>query len=170
LPMRPMQLLIVRHGIAEPRDRRQWADDRARPLSKTGLARTRSAAAGLRRIIEPPTRVWSSQLLRARQTAVILQKVAGWPHADLCDELGPSKSAAALLARIERLAPRRLALIGHEPQLSQLLALCLAGRTPGIAIQLKKSAVACLEFTDAAQAGGAKLLWLAPPRLLRQIR
>ena len=86
------------------RDRRQWADDRARPLSKTGLARTRSAAAGLRRIIEPPTRVWSSQLLRARQTAVILQKVAGWPHADLCDELGPSKSAAALLARIERLA------------------------------------------------------------------
>jgi phosphohistidine phosphatase len=165
-----MQVLIVRHGIAEPRDRRQWPDDRARPLSKTGLARTRSAAAGLRRIIEPPARVWSSQLLRARQTAVILQKVAGWPHADLCDELGPSKSAVALLARIERLAPRRLALIGHEPLLSQFVALCLAGRTPGMAIQLKKSAAACLEFTGAAQAGRAKLLWLAPPRLLRAIR
>src|SRR5271154_1481628 len=168
--MRPVQLLIVRHGIAEPRDRRQWPDDRARPLSKTGLARTRSAAAGLRRIIEPPARVWSSQLLRARQTAVILQKVAGWPHADLCDELGPSKSAAALLARIEQLALRRLALIGHEPQLSQFMALCLAGRTSAAAIQMKKSAVACLEFSGAAQAGRAKLLWLAPPRLLRAIR
>ena len=167
--MRPVQLLIVRHGIAEPRDRRQWPDDRARPLSKTGRARTRNAAAGLRQLIEPPARVWSSQMLRARQTAVILQKVAGWPHADLCDELGPSNSAAALLARIERLAPRRLAVIGHEPQLSRLVALCLAGRTPAMAIQLKKSAAACLEFTGTAQAGRARLLWLAPPRFLRTI-
>jgi phosphohistidine phosphatase len=167
--MRPVQLLIVRHGIAEPRDRRQWPDDRARPLTKIGRARTRKAAAGLREIIEPPTRVWSSQLLRARQTAVILQKVAGWPHADLCDELGPSKSASALLARIEQLAPQRLALIGHEPQLSQFVALCLTGRSSATAIQLKKSAAACLAFSDTAQAGQARLLWLAPPRLLRGI-
>jgi phosphohistidine phosphatase len=168
--MRPLQLLIVRHGIAEPRDRRQWPDDRARPLSKTGITRTRSAAAGLRKTIEPPTRVWSSPLLRARQTAAILQKNASWPHADLCDELGPSQSATALLARIERLAPRRLAVIGHEPQLSQFMTLCLAGRTAAMAIELKKSAVACLEFAGAAQPGRARLLWLAPPRLLRKIR
>ncbi|HEX9138483.1 MAG TPA: hypothetical protein VF848_01745, partial [Steroidobacteraceae bacterium] len=100
-------------------------------------------------------------------TEAILQKVAAWPHADLCDELGPSKSAAALLARIEQLAPRRLALIGHEPQLSQFVALCLAGSTPALAIQLKKSAAACLEFSGADLAGRAMLLWLAPPRLLR---
>ena len=63
----------------------------------------------------------------------------------------------------------RIAVIGHEPDLSALLALCLDAQA-GSALTLRKMGVACVRFPGAAQAGGGELAGFLPPRLLRAAR
>jgi phosphohistidine phosphatase len=165
-----MELLIIRHAIALERDRRRWADDGARPLSPAGIDRSRKAAAGLKELCKVPDRLLTSPLIRARQTAKILTEVAGWPPAEVAPELAPGEAAAAVLALLVKDPSRRIALVGHQPDLSALLAACLLkdGRT--LPIEMKKNSVACLSFNGKTQVGHAVLLWLATPRMLRGLR
>jgi phosphohistidine phosphatase len=60
-----------------------------------------------------------------------------------------------------------VALVGHEPNLSTLLAYLVAGTEDAFVSELKKGAVACIGFEDEPRAGDAVLLWLAQPKLLR---
>ena len=76
-----MELLVVRHAIAFERNARRWPHDAERPLSAHGVARARKAALGLKRLTSPPARVLVSPLRRARETAAILTRFAGWPEA-----------------------------------------------------------------------------------------
>ncbi|HUA22716.1 MAG TPA: histidine phosphatase family protein, partial [Steroidobacteraceae bacterium] len=66
-----MQLLILRHAIAFPRDAKRWPDDAKRTLTMEGAKRARRAAAGLKRMTKQPTLVLTSPLVRARDTAAI---------------------------------------------------------------------------------------------------
>ncbi len=75
-----MEILLVRHGIAEERDSRKWADDRGRPLTRPGTRKFRSIARILGKAWETPDLVLSSPLARAWQTAQILEEVCGWPE------------------------------------------------------------------------------------------
>ncbi|HEY2783304.1 MAG TPA: phosphohistidine phosphatase SixA [Steroidobacteraceae bacterium] len=165
-----MELLIIRHAIAFERNRRRWADDAERPLSPPGIKRSRKAAAGLRDLCEVPDRLLSSPLVRARQTAEILTEVAGWPPAEIAPELTPGKGAVAVLAWLSRDRSKRIALVGHQPDLSALLAACLLNDGSELPIEMKKNAVACLSFGGRARVGRAALTWLATPRMLRGFR
>ena len=159
-----MLLLVVRHGLAEERDSTRWADDRGRPLSAAGRRRTREVALGLARLAPVPRLVLSSPLARARATAAILERDAGWPRAQPLEALAPGHDPESLLRLLRARAQAPLALVGHEPELGALLALCLA---TGVRVELKKAACAALEFPGRVRAGQATLVWLAPPRLLR---
>jgi phosphohistidine phosphatase len=165
-----MELWIIRHAIAFARDRRRWADDAARPLSPTGIRRSRTAASGLKQLCEAPDRLLSSPLLRAMQTAKILTEVARWPRAEVAPELKPGEPTAAVLTLLGKDRSKRIAIVGHQPDLSTLLSACLSGDGSGLPIEMKKNAVACLWFAGRARVGGAVLKWLATPRLLRGFR
>jgi phosphohistidine phosphatase len=165
-----MELLIVRHAIAFERNARRWADDGARPLSPRGASRARRAATGLRRLTDPPTRVLTSPLARARQTAAILSEQASWPRAVESPLLLPGASPEALLSALARLRERRVAVVGHQPHLGRLLAVCLAGKAGNGAFELRKMGAALVAFPGAARAGRGELLWLVTPRLLRAAR
>jgi phosphohistidine phosphatase len=165
-----MELLIVRHAIAFEVDARRWPDDAERPLSPRGVARARQAAAGMKQLVRKPTRVLVSQLTRAQQTAAILTEVAGWPEAERCAALAPGGSPEALLATLRRMPETRIALVGHEPGLGRLLAASLPGVSATQAFRFKKMGAALLAFEGAARAGGARLAWLASPKLLRAVR
>ena len=165
-----MELLIVRHAIAFERSTRRWPDDAERPLSPRGVARAAKAAAGLKRLVGAPQRVLASPLVRAQQTAAILSDVAGWPPAANCAELAPGAAPEALLAALRRWPEARVALIGHEPGLSRLLAAALAGEAGAGAFRFRKMGAALLSFAGAARPGGARLEWLVPAKLLRAAR
>src|ERR1700683_2643066 len=156
-----MELLIIRHAIAFERDRQRWADDAARPLSPAGIRRSRKAAAGLKALCKAPDRFLSSPLIRAEETAKILTEVA--------PQLTPGKGAAAVLTRLATDRSKRIAIVGHQPDLSALLAACLLNDS-SVPIEMKKNAVACLSFDGRARAGSAVLKWLATPRMLRGFR
>ena len=162
-----MELIIVRHAIAFERSARRWPDDGERPLSPRGVQRARQAAAGLKRLTQCPVRVLTSPLLRARQSAEILTRCAGWPAAVPCLLLAPGGSPERLLALLAGLRGARIAVVGHQPDLGRLLAACLPGETAAAAFRLKKMSVALVRFSGHARAARGTLEWLAPPRLLR---
>ena len=157
---------MIRHAIAEDRDAQRWPDDRLRPLSPRGIARGRKAAAGLAQLWAKPEHVLSSPLLRARQTAQLLERHAGWPRAQLCAELDPEAAPHALLARLARSAGERVVVVGHEPHLSALLAQCLPGGTQR-GISFRKMGAALVRSGTQVRPGSAQLIWFAPPKLLR---
>jgi phosphohistidine phosphatase len=165
-----MELLIIRHAIAYERDRHRWADDGARPLSPSGVRRSRKAAAGLKELCNVPDRLLTSPLVRARQTAKILTEVAGWPPAEIALELKPGEGAVAVLTLLSKDRRKRIAIVGHQPDLSALLAACLLKDDSTVPIEMKKNAVACLSFDGRARVGRAALKWLATPRMLRGFR
>jgi phosphohistidine phosphatase len=165
-----MELLIIRHAIAFERDRHRWADDGARPLSPSGVRRSRKAAAGLKELCKVPDRLLTSPLVRARQAAKILTEVAGWPPAEIAPELSPGEGAVAVLTLLVKDRSKRIAIVGHQPDLSALLTACLLKGGSDLPIEMKKNAVACLSFDGPARAGCAALKWLATPRMLRGFR
>jgi len=165
-----MELLIVRHAIALERDTNRWPDDEERPLSARGMARARKAALGLKALSAAPNRLLTSPLLRAAQTAAVLSQVAGWPKATVCRQLMPGISPREVLAFLGRARDERIAVVGHEPGLSALLAACLPACTGGAAFAFRKMGVALLEFQGTARAGRGQLVWFVPPRLLRAVR
>jgi phosphohistidine phosphatase len=165
-----MELLVVRHAIAFEADARGWPDDAERPLSPRGVARARKAAAGLKQLVRAPGRVLVSPLVRARQTAAILTEAAGWPKATHCAELAPGGSPEALLATLKRMPEKQIAVVGHEPGLGRLLALSLPGPASARGFRFRKMGAALLTFQGAARAGGARLEWLVPAKILRAAR
>jgi phosphohistidine phosphatase len=165
-----MELLIIRHAIAFERDRHRWVDDGARSLSPIGVKRSRKAAAGLKELCKVPDRLLTSPLVRARQTAKILTEIAGWPPAEIAPELAPGEGAAAVLTLLGKHRSKRIAIVGHQPDLSALVTVCLLKDGSDLPIEMKKNAVACLSFVGRARAGRAALKWLATPRMLRGFR
>ena len=66
-----MDVYLVRHAIADHRDPARWPNDAQRPLTAKGIARFRSAARGLHRIV-PELRSSREPHARAWETAEIL--------------------------------------------------------------------------------------------------
>jgi len=166
-----MELLILRHAIAYPRDAGRWPDDDERPLTAQGIRRARRAATGLKRILQRPQLVLTSPLVRARDTAMIFRQAAGWPRAVQCAVLTPSSQPAQTLEMLRREGAKAkcVAVVGHQPHLGRLLALCLRGDCRPEAFELKKSAVAWIWFDRLPTAHAGELRALLPPKALRQL-
>ncbi len=139
-------------------------------MTPEGKRRAKKAADGLKRLTNPPDRLLTSPLVRARQTAQILTDVAGWPRAEEAPELSPDEAPQALLALLSKDRSKLVAVVGHQPALGHLLSACLLGESRNLPIDLKKNAVACVSFRGSIRAGRATLKWLATPRMLRALR
>lgn len=152
-----MQLFLIRHAIAE--DPRSGLRDEARALTPEGRKRFEEEVRGLRHLGFSFERVLHSPLRRALETAELLVPLVE-------GELEVSALLAAppgeeLLAS---LAGERLALVGHEPWLSELAGK-LVGGTAGLA--LKKGGVLVLEGEP--RAGGMRLAQALAPATLREL-
>jgi phosphohistidine phosphatase len=165
-----MLLYLVRHGIAGNADPARWPDDRDRPLTAGGEKKFGEAAEGLARLVSSVDLVLSSPLVRAWQTAVILEKRAGWPEPRRFDALAGAAPAEVVDGLQPHSTAAAIALVGHEPSLSELASYLLTGDSDKVSITLRKGGVICLESDDEApRAGGAHLEWVARPRILRAI-
>jgi phosphohistidine phosphatase len=164
-----MDLYLVRHAIADSRDPHRWPDDAKRPLTEKGIARFRSAARGLHRIVPEVDVVFSSPYARAWETAEILHDEAGWPEPERCPVLEPIRLPAGALGVLQSANAPSAALVGHEPHLSRLASLLLSETEYGVRIDLKKGALARLDCVNGPRPGGALLRWSVSPRILRSL-
>jgi phosphohistidine phosphatase len=164
-----MDVYLVRHAIGATRDSTQWPDDSERPLTPEGEARFRNAARGLRRVAPKVDVVLSSPYVRAWQTAEILEREAGWPAPERAQELEATRYPADAVELLRRHASNSVALVGHEPCLSHLASLLLAGDEHAVAIELKKGAVVFLTVNPEVRPGSAFLRWNVTPKILRAL-
>ena len=162
-----MDVILFRHGIAV--DVVHWkGDDMTRPLTPEGVDRAKQGAQGLCRLKVQPDHLFSSPLVRARQTAELVKaQLSLKTKIELIDDLQPDAPADALLARLSNLpAPSVVLCVGHEPHLSTAVSVMISGKTSA-SIEMKKAAACGVGFAALPKAGAGTLLWLLPPKILR---
>jgi phosphohistidine phosphatase len=167
-----MRLYLVRHAIAAEQDSKRWPDDRQRPLTATGRRRFKHTAKGLVALMKSAgkvERLISSPLPRARETAAILHR-AGLPQPVEESVLAPGRTAARVLAVLRAHDAQSIVVVGHEPDLGRLLAVCIAGPDAKLSLRFRKGGAACLSFAGAPRVGEATLEWLLPPKALRALQ
>jgi len=158
----------VRHGVAAERGP-DYPDDRLRPLTPAGVRRFAAAVPGLTELGVTIDFVLTSPLVRARDTATLL--AAGLnprPAIEEVEALAPGGRQQAVIEAITLHARRhrRLALVGHEPDLGELASRLLAARGT---IVFKKGAIAAIDVDGATPGGPGALRWLLTPRALRAL-
>ena len=67
----PCELYLVRHAVAAERGE-EWPDDSKRPLTARGIARFKEVVQGLNVLDVAIDEVFTSPLIRAKQTADVL--------------------------------------------------------------------------------------------------
>lgn len=167
-----MELLLVRHAIAEEAAGEGPGADARRRLTREGRRRMRLGAAGLRALVPAVELVAASPFVRAVETARIVASAYGLPRSALVTvpalSPGARPAGAALWVGRRRAAGAHgpLALVGHEPHLSRLAALLLGVDRP--VFTFKKGGACLIELppVDRAAAPGV-LRWLLGARALR---
>lgn len=157
-----MILYFLRHGDAgEPRA----SDDDGRELSSQGEADLRAAAPLWRSLGVRPDVVISSPLPRAMRTAELLVEGVDIDGAPFVDErLRPgARWAGVANALAAHPDAGRIALVGHDPDLSDAVALL----TGASSVRLRKGGIAAVEFRGDPEPGHGALTWLIDPDLYR---
>jgi phosphohistidine phosphatase len=167
-----MQLLVIRHAIAE--DREEWAHgghpDGERPLTDRGRRRMRRAAEGLRKVLPRLDILATSPLTRAVQTAELLEREYHGLKVETLPQLAPDHAVEDLVPWLRQQDDDAVAaVVGHEPHLGFLIGWLLTGRHESF-VTLKKGAACLLDFDDPPGAANATLSWALAPAHLRGLR
>ena len=162
-----VDLYLIRHGLAG--EHGTYANDDERPLTEEGKKKTRQVANRLREFGLQFDRMLTSPLVRARQTADILLDVGLTNQLDESVYLAPGGDIMAWLDWLQahdELNHTSLALVGHEPSLTEWAETLVWGEPRGI-LELKKAGVIGLALPEkGSPIGNSTLFWLTPPRFL----
>lgn len=135
-----MDLFLIRHAIAEKR--RAGLPDVQRVLTDRGRARFELVVQSLDRVGFRFDHVYHSPWLRALQTAELLAPINDGPF--IATEGLAESPRPAFFASLEG---QRVACVGHEPWMSDTVALLTLGTADGTWLHFKKGAVAWLRGT-----------------------
>ncbi|HEX5465107.1 MAG TPA: histidine phosphatase family protein [Candidatus Limnocylindrales bacterium] len=156
-----VELYLLRH--ADAGDALAWAGpDAERPLSRRGWRQVGRLAGLLLAARFRPDLIVSSPLLRAAQTAQSLADALGMEIV-VDDRLAGGIAAAEMEGLLRDLGdPQRPVLVGHEPDMSRLVAELCDGDVP-----VPKGTLVRIDAPRPLVAGGGTLRWLIPPDSLK---
>ncbi|MDX1679923.1 MAG: histidine phosphatase family protein [Akkermansiaceae bacterium] len=149
-----MKLIIMRHGTAED----FHADgDRSRELTSKGYEQSRRQARRLAGLGLLPSLVLSSPLMRCRQTAETFCAEAGISGPMIQSWLACGMSPETALEELGAYSEfETLAVVGHEPDLSSLVA-WITGSEGG-SVRMKKATIAVVALSPPSRRGTLELL------------
>ncbi|MDP9151345.1 MAG: phosphohistidine phosphatase SixA [Myxococcota bacterium] len=158
-----MKLYVMRHGAAEERAASHIDADRA--LTAAGRDRVRRVALALLEAGEEPHEMFTSPLVRAVQTAEILAHTTRLGERGAIvsarREIAPAGDLGGLVRVLALEIHKRVMLVGHEPDLSALVA-TLAGRMDQ---PFDKAMVVGIQVNGGGASG--KLRFVLDPKTLR---
>ena len=153
------ELYLIRHARAVDHAASDWE----RALQAEGRKEARTVGAALLAQQVGFDTVAVSPLVRAVETATLIAVETHYDAGLVVDSaLTPDGTTKQMLALCARLAGDRVALVGHEPSMGELLS-HLVGR-PGMS--LVKAGVVKLTVDFSSQPGKAALVWTMSPRHL----
>ncbi|HVP96936.1 phosphohistidine phosphatase SixA [Methanoregula sp.] len=154
-----VDLYILRHGKAAPPSARN--DDSSRELTPEGRKDIRNAARFLAGKKVRFDGIFTSPLVRARETAEIVAKVTGAREDPVVrDELLPGGNPDAVCLLVSQFGEDATVLIvGHEPLLSALVARIITGGGDA-AVALGKGSLAKIRNFTFERSPSGELQWL----------
>lgn len=157
-----MQLWLVRHAVAAERGEFD-GPDAERPLTPKGRRRFREFCDRLAGQTAMPQAIYTSPLVRAAQTATILAKSSGLKKMEVASTelLSPGVDVQRLVEFVRSQPADCLALVGHEPDMSRILAELVDGGS----FRFGKGFVAAVEFATPPAIGAGRLCWFVGPKL-----
>ena len=163
-------IYLIRHASAAERGP-SYPDDSLRPLTRKGQEQAESLARALKRMDVSFDRLFSSPYTRAAQTAEsvaarlkkgcriqYLDALTDDDYPQLLTDLGDGVKAG----------DETVALVGHEPFLSELASFLLTGEPQGVSVQVKKAAL--LALGGALAPGEMTLHLLLPAAVYRHLQ
>ena len=166
-----MQILIIRHAIAEERSAfaATGKSDDQRPLTDEGRRKMTEAAKGLRALVPRIDVIAASPLVRAQQTAAIVAKAYGIADVATTSVLTPDAQPASFAKWAQGYVDRDVvAVVGHEPHLGILVTWLLSGRADSHVV-LKKGGACLVECDGAPGPATGRLHWLLTSAMLRRM-
>ena len=155
-----MELLVIRHAKAEDG---HPAGDGARALVAKGFEQSERLGRFLKRTDRRPDVVLTSPLVRARQTAETLCQAAEMPGPVVQGWLACGMDPEAAIRELVAFSDfERVAIVGHEPDLSSLIEWLLG--CSGSSVEVKKASITGLLVHPPAW--HARLLFHIPPGML----
>ena len=161
-----MDLYLLRHGLAADLGTGGLQRDADRPLTDEGEHKIRAIAKAMRSMELSFDLLLSSPCVRARQTAeLVARTLHATARLKLADYLVSGESQRRVVESLGQLEPlpASLLLVGHEPSLSELAALLLAG-DPTLDLILKKGGLCKLTIKTLKPGRCAVLDWWLTPR------
>ena len=160
-----MDIYFLRHASAGDKKASTPQEDEKRPLDAKGIEQSKQMGQLLAALDVEPEAFISSPLTRAVQTAELAaEQMNGNPSITLDDALRPDASYEQfqeLLHHYERRSA--IVVTGHNPNASEFLSYLISGGTAKDAVELKKGAVAKVEY----KLGKGTLQWCITPKLLK---
>lgn len=159
-----LELYIIRHGLAG-KSLEDEAMDEERPLKKKGKEKMKGIAKGLKELKISFDTVLTSPLLRAKESADILNEYCGESkEATVTDLLKPDSSYNDLIKLLNEYKDHKtVAIVGHEPFLSGFASYCLS-KSKNPLMNLKKGGVLMLEIDQVIKPGKCTLSLLMEPK------
>ena len=154
------QLVLLRHGIAEPRGLGVGEEQRA--LTEAGREKIRQIVPGLQRLLDPSLawKIAASPLARAAETADLAAKGLNLPVV-IMPALAEGDWPAVVQELLALSGRDGVILVGHEPFLGEWSRLMT-----GLALPFKKGAAAGYRFRATDNGSVASLRWFIQPREL----
>ena len=143
-----MELYLIRHGIAA--DKAAYDNDEERPLTEEGRKKTRKVAQQIRNKLHFDL-ILTSPLLRARETAKILQDIGLSSQVEEFLPLAPDGNiqewVSWLQQRRQTKNDQSIALVGHQPDLGNWAEVLIWGKAQEKLI-LKKAGIIGLNLPE----------------------
>ena len=165
-----MDIYLIRHGIAAERE--LYQEDSQRPLTQKGIEKTTLVAQKLAKLGLKFEQILTSPLVRAYQTAEILQKADLSQKTTIFEPLSPNGNIQEWLDwLVKEYAPnthaqKKIALVGHQPDLGDWVEMLVWGSVRE-QITVKKAGVIGLTISDLnSPLGKSQLFLLTSPKWL----
>ena len=162
-----MDLLLLRHGEAGRSSR--LPGDSKRSLTNEGKQEMMDLSYGLQTLEIKFDHIFSSPLLRAKQTAEIVAKSIKYKgKIEELDSLSPEGSRLEFYSVLSKLKQDSVILVvGHEPYLSEMISEGIS--QSGCRINLKKAGLARMRILSTLPKIKGELRWLLTPKLLKKL-
>lgn len=161
-----MDVYFLRHANAgESLD--DPKEDEKRPLDQSGVKQSKRVGRVLAGLEVKLDAIISSPLVRAKQTAALAAAELGYTNSILLEKAlrpdGEFEDFEQILRRHSK--AQSIMVVGHNPNLSEFLSLLVSDEENDKAIDLKKGALARLEWKPRR----SQLHWILIPRLVQAV-